>query len=116
MNITANKADLIKTVTENRDAHREVFEKALEVYRRRWIELLEAKIESAKRGDKISQTFRIPVPEDHTDDFDNVLTMLEWHTGDEVTLDEYQVATWIRNEWGWQHSFAANTQSYVAGA
>src|SRR5262245_26533705 len=116
MQITARKDVLLKTLRENREEHRAVFERALEVYREKWIELLEAKIESAKRGDRISQTFRIPVPEDHTDDFDNAITMLEWHTGDEITLDDWQVATWIRNEWGWQQSFAANTGSYLAGS
>jgi hypothetical protein len=54
-------------------------------------------------------------PEEHTEDFDRAIEMLQWEVGDEVTLSEHDFATLVQNQWGWARSFASNTTSYVGG-
>lgn len=111
--VTVNKADLIQTVTENREKHRELFLRAQDVYRERMIAELDRALQEAREGGNIRRAFTLPVPEDHTDDFDNALAMLEWEVGDTVALDEYTFSSLVRNQWGWNASFAASTQQYV---
>lgn len=111
--ITVRKDDLIKTLKENRDAHREQFLRAQSAYRMAMIEELDRALDEAKRGKTIKRAFALPVPEDHTDDYDTAIAMLEWHTKDAVELSQREFMTYVENKWGWLTSFAANTQSYL---
>jgi hypothetical protein len=112
--IKVDKDQLIKTLKKNRKKHREMFLKAQDVYRVKMIEELDRALDEAKNGGTIRRAFSLPVPEDHTEDFDTIVQMLEWDKGKSVELTQSEFRTYVENEWGWQHSFAANTGSYLA--
>ncbi|HVQ17874.1 MAG TPA: hypothetical protein VMT27_02415 [Actinomycetes bacterium] len=112
--ITVVKADLLDTLRSNRDEHRSMFIKAQEKYREAMIEELDRALSDAKAGRKIKRAFSLPIPEDHTEDFDTAIEMLEWDQGDTVDLGQRDFLTYVKNNWGWQASFAATTQSYLA--
>jgi len=112
--ITVSKADLIEKLRANRDEHRSMFIKAQERYRDAMIVELDRALDEARRGDKIRRAFSLPVPEDHTEEFDTAIEMLQWETGEEVQLDQHDFQRYVQNRWGWAASFAANTQSYLA--
>lgn len=112
--ITVNKAELIEKIKENRDRHREQFLVAQERYREKWIEILDKRLADARADKKIDQYIRLPEPEDHTRDYDTALAMLEWELGEEIELGHDDFQRYVENRWEWAHSFAANTQSYLA--
>jgi len=112
--ITVNKADLIEKIQANRGEHRSMFIKAQERYRDAMIAELDQALQDARDGKKIRRAFTLPVPEDHTQDFDTALEMLEWEQGDTIKLDQHDFLRYVQNRWEWQASFAANTQSYLA--
>jgi hypothetical protein len=111
--ITVNKADLIETLRNNRDKHREMFLTAQEKYRETMIDELDRALRVARAHGKIKRAFTMPVPEDHTEDFDTVISMLEWDQGETVELSHRDFLMYVENNWGWQASFAANTESYL---
>lgn len=113
--IKVDKQELIKTLTKNRKKHRKIFLEAQETYRRRMIEELDRALDEAKNGGVIRRSFSLPVPEDHTQDFDTVIQMLTWDKGKTVELGSHEFRTYVENEWGWQQSFTANTKAYTAG-
>lgn len=112
--IKADKAHLIETLKTNRDEHREIFLKAQEVYRQQMIAEMERALQEARDGGVIRRGYTLPVPEDHTADFNTVIQMMEWHKGKTVKLTTHEFRTYIENEWGWAPSFAASTASYVS--
>jgi hypothetical protein len=112
--ITVNKNDLIERLRINREAHVVIFDKAQEVYREQMVAELDRALADAKAGRKIVRMFSLPVPEEHTDDFDTAIAMLEWDTGEEIEINLAEFKMYVENEWGWQRSFAGNTQSYLA--
>lgn len=112
--ITVNKNDLLHTLRENRDAHRDTFLTAQDAYRTAVIAELDRMLHEAKAGMPIKRAITLPVPEDHTEDFDTAIQMLEWDTGDVVELTHREFQQYVQNKWGWLASFAANTQSYLA--
>lgn len=112
--ITVKKPDLIEKIRINRDQHREQFLAAQEKYREKWISILDARLADARRGKRIDQFIRLPEPEDHTQDYDTALAMLEWEVGDEIELERHDFERYVENRWEWAHSFATNTQSYLA--
>lgn len=112
-NITVSKDDLLTTLRENRTAHRELFLKAQDAYREKVIEVLDERLAAARAGRPIDLYINLPEPEDHTDSFDTAISMIQWEVGETITLSERDFTRYVLNKWEWQHSFAANTASYV---
>lgn len=116
--ITVNKQQLLLTLQANMAAHKDEYEKAVEVYRERFVEqaqrFAEDAILAARRHQPFVQFGWLPVPEEHTEDYQRAIEMLEWEIEDEVTLTEVDFGTLVQNQWGWARSFAQNTSSYVA--
>jgi hypothetical protein len=114
--VRVSKADLIATVTVNRDQHRETFIAAQEKFRERVIEQLDARLAEARQGKHVDLAIRLPEPVDYTDEYQRALDMLDWEIDDEVELDQQTFAQLVRNEWSWARMFASNTEAYTSGA
>lgn len=110
--VVVQKDKLVETLTTNRDAHRAIFEEALEGYKTRSVELLEEHIERIKKGKVERIVVSLPVPEDHTDDYDRALTSLEWSIFDEVELSMREFDQYVRDNWSWKNEFTATTAMY----
>lgn len=110
--VVVQKDKLVETLTANRDAHRAIFEEALEGYKTRSVELLEEHIERIKKGKVERIVVSLPVPEDHTDDYDRALTSLEWSIFDEVELTMREFDQYVRDNWSWKGEFTATTSLY----
>jgi hypothetical protein len=112
--ITVSKHDLVAKLQANRDEHRSMFIKAQERYRDAMIVELDRALHEARQGHPIKRAFALPVPEDHTEEFDTAIEMLQWEQADEVLLSDRDFRRFVQNRWEWAASFAANTQSYLA--
>ena len=99
-------------ILTNRDAHRAVFDEAMDGYEARSIELLQQHIDRIKRGKRERIVVSLPVPEDHTDDYDRVLSILEHDTREEVELDARLFDQYVRDNWSWKGEFTATTSMY----
>ena len=111
--VTVTKDDFLTRVRENRDNHRAVFEEALEGYRQRRMLELVHRVRDLKRGGVINQYIGLPEPEDHTDDYDRILTMVEMSINDTVELSENEFAMYVMDQWQWKQSFTNSTDRYV---
>jgi len=76
--ITAKKEDLLGTLRANQKAHYEMFCEAVKGYRRKAIERLTEEIERIEKGSQVRIVISMPVPQDHTNDYDRVIKMLTW--------------------------------------
>lgn len=113
--IVVEKARLKQTLTENRAKHRAMFDEAIEGYRTRSIELLEEHIERIKKNKVERIMVSLPIPEDHTDDYDRALENLEWTIFDTVELSAQEFDQYVRDNWRWKQEFAATTSLYNNG-
>jgi len=111
--ITVNKDDLIRRLKSNRDAHHAEYLEAVSVYKERCIVEIERMLADARAG-VIRRSLTLPIPEEHTEDYDRAIDMLEWAQSDTIELTQAEFATLVRNQWGWLSSFAANTSSYTS--
>lgn len=111
--IRVNKKELIDKISVNRDGHRAVFEEALEGFHAAVIEKLNAALKDAKAGKRYKTYFDLPEPQDHTNDYDRVILMLEMSQDDEILLDERQFAQYVQDDWGWKPDFLATAGTYT---
>ena len=115
-NIVVNVAELANTLEENRNNHRAIFEEALANFKNKAIAVFEVQIQAIKNG-KMPETYlRLPIPEEHTKDYDRALQMLAWHEEDTIELTEAEFTQYVQDDWGWRQSFVTNTASYTSGA
>lgn len=108
-----NKSVVLETLKTNLEAHKAIFHEAVEIYRVKVAADLHEKLDLIQAGKPIQHYISLPVPEEHTDDYETVIAMLEAHVDDVVELSQEDYRTYIQNNWAWQRNFLANTTSYT---
>ena len=111
--VTVDKTEFVERVQKNRGRHRTVFERALDGYRARMVAELERRIEDLRRGRRVDQYIGLPEPEDHTADYDRVLTMAEMSIHDTVELSQDEFAMYVMDQWRWKQDFTETTARYL---
>jgi len=112
--IRVDKDKLLEVLSFNRGEHRAIFEAATLAYREAAIAALDRRIQELRDGKPVTMTFGLVVPEDHTDDYDRVIGMLEMSLDNEVDLPEHEYTQFVDDDWSWKRQWQASTASYVA--
>jgi hypothetical protein len=110
--IVVPKETLLAKLRENRDAHQAIFEEAVEGYKKRAVELLEGHIERIRKGSLERVHVVLPMPENHKDDYDRVIAMLEMDISNTVEIPEDDFTAYVMDDWAWKHGFLTSTASY----
>lgn len=116
MEVTVRKLELLKVLQENRAKHRRVFEAALKGYRKEALKQLDELVRELKAGHTPLVRMVLPLPQDHTSDYDRVIRMLGMHVSDDFTLPEQEFAWYVEDDWAWKRQFLSISNSYAAAA
>jgi len=112
-----DKERLRERVQANRDQHRAIFESAVEGYRGAVMKWFGAQMDRLRDGkDDFQVSFTGTRPQDHTEDYDRVLDMLDMSEDDTITLSEDEFAQYVRDDWGWKRNFMAMSATYAPDA
>lgn len=111
--VIVDKDELLGVLRANRETHRETFLKAQEGFRARAIAELDRSLADARAGNEVRLTVSLPRPEDHTEDYDREIRMLEMHQNDLVTLGAHLFDQIVMDRWGWSASFNATNSAYL---
>lgn len=114
--VTVKKDALLEVLKKNRAEHRAIFDEAIEGYLAKVITRLEEMVDLAKRNKKIDTSIGLVQPEDHTDEYDLAIGMLEMSISDDIVLSAQEFNQYVRNQWGWQGRFLATNSIYSATA
>jgi hypothetical protein len=110
--VTVDKEDLLTRLRANRDAHRTIFSEAVVGYRDAVITALERHLDEVKNGTVRTITVNLPEPEDHTKDYDRIITMCEMNVKDQITLTQDEFAQYVMDDWRWKRQFLASNSAY----
>ena len=113
--VKVKREELLTKVRSNRDAHRTLFLKAQEGYRKLVIEELDRMLADAKAGRPIARSINLVEPADHTEDYDRVLAMLEMSVDDTVILGAEEFSQYVLDRWTWSRFATSTNKSYAAG-
>lgn len=114
--IKVKKAHLLEKLKANRDEHRKIFLEALDGYRKKCIELLDAELAKAKNGKQFHMYFSLTQPVDQTKDYDRAIKMLEMSVEDEVSLSELDFSNYVLDDWQWKRNFLSSNRAYSTTA
>lgn len=113
LTVTVRTSELLERVQHNREEHRKIFLEAVEGFRTAMIDELEARLARVRAGKAVEMSIRLPVPEDHTVDYERVLDMLGMHTSDELEIDAADFANFVRDDWAWKRQFIQTASNYT---
>lgn len=111
--VIVKREALLAKLKENRYNHRGIFEEAQMAFRQRMIEELDKALDDAKHGRSFRRFIDLPEPEDHTKDYDRVITMVEMSVSENVELTQQEFAIYVMDDWGWKGAWTNNTVSYT---
>ncbi len=124
--MSSNRTDIDETLMDrqgvldvlvvNRSQHRALYERAMEGYKIQVIELLTERLDQIKNNDPKQVVLNLPLPEDHTEDYDEIIGMLEANLAEEILLDQHTYRTYILDKWGWSAGWATSNTGYVMTA
>lgn len=116
--VNVSRVDLIKKMTENRTKHEAEYKEALIAWHldtQDWFKR-NHELVTGLTPDKLpsfSVKERIPSkPQSFLDQYDKVLSMLEWSKDDELTLTDTEFDNYVRDTWGWTETFKTQAMSY----
>ena len=112
--VVMNREKLIAKLAENKAKHREAFDLALEGYREKNIQLLEEHLDRLRKGSKEAVFVHLPLPEDHTADYDALIDALSVQSFDQVALPMEDWRCYYRDEWVWKRNWTTSNSDYVA--
>lgn len=110
------REELLDKLRENRATHKTDFLTALEGYKIELVKEIEAKLEAAKTNKPVERMIRQVEPEDHTQEYDEVIEMYEMSPQALVTLTQSDFRQLVRDDWGWKQGWSASNSGYIAAA
>lgn len=112
-NVKVQKAALLAKLQTNRTSHRELFLKAQEGYRKVVIEELDKSLQDARAGKALRVFLQLQAPQDHTDDYDNVISMLEMSVDDVIELEAHDFQCYVMDKWTWMQAATTLNTMYA---
>ena len=110
--VRVNKGVLLAKLKENLARHREVFLKALDAYKKKVVEELDRRLDDARKGWRYDIAIGLAQPQDHTKDYDRVISLLEMSLNDELELTQQDFAIYVIDDWGWKQQFTPTNAAY----
>lgn len=113
--VRISRDELLKVIKENRKLHQEMTEEAQKGYRQNVIAWLEKALremtETAVGGETPTQ---IPFqkPENHIEDYNRVIRMLQMSLRTEIDLNEEEFSCYVMDDWTWKSSFVRSSRVY----
>ena len=115
-NVKVKKQEVLETIKKNREQHRKIFLEAVDGYKAKCVELLEMKLKAIKNGWVGAVSVSLPVPEDHTKDYDRAIKMLEMSVDDVIEMDEDSFTQFVMDDWHWKRNFLVSNSAYSGTA
>ena len=117
LSVRVNKSDLLAVLKKNRETHRENYERARDGFIKLLTKELEDKLDMIREGERIPQLhFDNRQPEDHTDEYDTIIGMLEMSTDGTIELSYQQYQQWVEDNWNWKQLWTTSNTQYIEAA
>ena len=114
--VKISKDKLLVKLRENRNDHRQIFKVPLEGWKQTVTKVLESAAKAALDGMRYKTHFHIPMPEDHTPDYDEIIERVEWHEEELIDLEVLEFSRYVRDRWDWQPDFIGLASTYSSSS
>jgi hypothetical protein len=114
--VRVSKVKILKALRENREEHRAAFEDALDGWHEQVQAALKEQLKRVREDKRHNPQWYLPMPQDHTRDYDHAIELLEYSLDEEFELSAREFAQFVRDDWGWKGDFVTSVNTYSASA
>ena len=114
--VKVKKEEILKVLRQNRIEHKSIFVEAVDGYKKQALQTLEQHVADIKAGKVQRVSVQLPVPEEHTKDYDRAIKMLEMSVDKEIMMSEHSFREFIMDDWSWKRQFLAANSTYSSKA
>lgn len=114
--VKVSKTELLNKLKENRSKHTELYKEAAEGYRNTVIEQLEKNLALAKDGGEIRTAINLQAPQNHTEDYDNIIAQLEMSVDTVIELESHDFQSYVMDKWQWAKAAMFLNSTYAAAS
>ena len=75
---------------------------------------LKEAIEVAESKEGKIPGIHLPMPDDHTSDYDRAIGMLEMEVNDIVTIDQEDYSNYVDDNWAWKNQWSLSNTNYMS--
>lgn len=116
--VNVSRLELLAKLKENLEQHRKEYQEALAEFRQRLLDDLKLAHKKVSKVEDVMDlqnfSFNLPFPQNHEDDYVDVIEMLEMSVDETINLDSQAFKAYIKNEWHWQGQFRNAKMAYAA--
>lgn len=112
INVQARTKEVLEKLRTNRAEHATIVAEARKGYVEDAKRVLGLRLAQLEEGKIVGLEFRLAPPRDMTAAYDAVISALEMHTGEDVSLSAQQVRTFINDDWDWMEDFLVGNARY----
>lgn len=113
--VKVKREELLAMLRTNRDGHRDLFLKAQNGYRKAVVETLDKALKDAREGVAYLTYVALTAPEDHTEDYDTVISMLAMSVDDTIEIEQHDFQCYVRDKWTWAAHANFLNSTYASG-
>jgi hypothetical protein len=110
--VAVKKEDLIAALKKNREQHKKDYDEGLEGYRRALVLELAAMLGAAKEDKDVNHTIDLERPQEHLEEYDQLLLMLDMSVDTTVLLTQTEFRQYVMDKWSWKERFTTSTEAY----
>lgn len=99
--VRVKKDDLLAKIRANKETHKEEYETAEKDWKDLVTEWFKEQGEMAAAGKRFVTSFGLQRPQDHTKDYEAVISMLEMSLDDELELSFQEFNQYVMDNWQW---------------
>jgi hypothetical protein len=111
--VTVNKLELLNKLMSNRETHKKMYDEAYIGFRKELVKKLERMTADAVEGKPYMKYVGLDAPEDHTKEYDRIISMLQMSVNETIIVTEVEFNQFVLDEWNWKGQFAATNALYT---
>ena len=116
LTVNVDRDRLLAVLKENREQHGAAYERAKTGYIRVTTKQIEDYLTRLTNGELLERAYLPSPPENHTDDYDAAIQMMEWSSDDTIELTQTQFAQYVLDNWGWRDQWLTSNTAYLEAA
>lgn len=112
MKTRVDKRKLLEALRSNLSRHSAIVQEARDGYIQAAKKALEIRLEQLRKGKVVALSFTLTPPEDYSEIYKNVISMLEWNSNDYVELQADEFRQLVEDKWDWQKNWLFGNTRY----
>lgn len=114
--VKMNKNNLLQIVKTNREQHINLYTASYAEYKKDLIKELDNLKQKVEAGEDIEHYIKLDKPQNHTEEYDRTISILNNSVNDFVELDLREYDSYVLDKWNWSASFMNATNTYLSKA